>query len=69
MVTRCTSLNIGVNANLYLVNKFCYLFCYFAFSASTLLLGQEEGIKLFRPVKKLISGALHGYLSEMRYRF
>jgi len=41
--TGCTSLDISVNVNLYLVNKFCYLFCYFAFSALTLLFEWQEG--------------------------
>jgi len=49
--TVCTSLDIGVNANLYLVNKFCY----FAFSALTLLVGWKER---HPACKKLITGVL-----------
>jgi len=51
----CTSLDIGVNANLNLVNKFYYLFCYFAFIALTLLVGEQER---HLACKKLSGGVL-----------
>jgi len=51
-----TSVDIGFNANLELVDKFCYLG---AFSALTLLYGRQEG----HPACKKLSGGMLAWLS------
>jgi len=57
--TGCTSLDISVNVNVYLVNKFCYLFCYFAFSALMLLVARQEG----HPACKKMTSRVLAWLS------
>jgi len=66
--TRCPSVDIGVNANLEFVDKFCYLGDVLSvdgpFSALMLLVGWQEG----HPACKKLSGGMLARLSGMRSR-